>query len=226
MSSLGDTFIADSYPGLLHAGGSPLVTIGQSLIYDGSGNKSALRLGINCNGATICGVLSCDTLMATNVIATNMSNNLQISNSSPTITLTETDIPTTWYINVSNSTFSITKDSLDQSPQPFSISPIGVVTAGIAMTAPSFNSTSSIKHKENVQPIENALDIIKQLQGVSFNWKNNGKEDKGLIAEDVDKVLPEFVLKDENGEPQAIEYSKITSILIEAIKELALLIEK
>jgi len=105
-----------------------------------------------------------------------------------------------------------------------------IVTSGGAcstistITASSFNSTSSLRYKQNVQPLSNALDIIENLQGVTFDWKDTGKSDIGLIAEQVNEVLPQFVLKDEDGIPQAVDYGKLTSVLIEAVKELALLV--
>jgi len=92
-------------------------------------------------------------------------------------------------------------------------------------TGKSFNSTSSIKYKENVKPLTNALNLIEKLQGVTFDWKETGKSDIGLIAEQVNEVVPEFVLKDEEGLPKAIDYGKLTSILIEAVKELSALIK-
>ena len=94
-----------------------------------------------------------------------------------------------------------------------------------SVTAPSFNATSSIRFKEDLKPIQNALDIIKKLEGVTFTWKSTGKRDTGLIAEEVERVAPDFVLKDENNMPLAIDYGRITSVLIEAIKELALLVQ-
>lgn len=91
----------------------------------------------------------------------------------------------------------------------------------------SYSSTSSIQYKTNVTPLENALDIINKLEGVRFDWKDTGKSDIGLIAESVNEVLPEFVMKDkETGEPQGVDYGKITSVLIEAVKELTKLVIK
>jgi hypothetical protein len=91
----------------------------------------------------------------------------------------------------------------------------------------TYSSTSSIQYKENVKPLENALEIINKLDGVRFDWKDTGKSDIGLIAEDVDKVLPEFVIKDEKtGKPQGVDYGKITSVLIEAVKELTKFVTK
>lgn len=59
--------ISDTYYGLLHAGGVPIPSTGQPLIRDGSGTPTALRLGANCNGATICGTLSATTLAGGNL---------------------------------------------------------------------------------------------------------------------------------------------------------------
>lgn len=90
-----------------------------------------------------------------------------------------------------------------------------------------FVSTSSKDHKTNIKPLENALDIINKLDGVRFDWKDTGKTDIGLIAEDVNNILPELVIKDEEtGKPQGIDYGKITAVLIEAVKELTKFVTK
>lgn len=61
-NSLSNTKINITYSSLLHAGGVPLPSSGQAQLYDGSGTVSSLKLGANCNGATICGTLSATTL--------------------------------------------------------------------------------------------------------------------------------------------------------------------
>ena len=233
-NSLSNTKINITYASLLHANGVPIPTAGQEDIYDGAGNKSSLKLGRACNGATVCGTFTCDTLSAGNL---STPGNLTVSNLSPYINLLETDTTTSWFFVANNSTFDIRKDSIT-GLRPFSIaystgnttlnyglSVTGAVGIGGAVTAPSFNATSSIRYKEDLKPIENALDIIKKLEGVTFTWKSTGKRDTGLIAEEVVKVAPDFVLKDENNMPLAIDYGRITSVLIEAIKELAILVQ-
>lgn len=54
--------VSDTFYGVLHAGGQNMPPSGQSQIYDGIGTPTALRLGANCNGATICGTLSATSL--------------------------------------------------------------------------------------------------------------------------------------------------------------------
>ena len=88
------------------------------------------------------------------------------------------------------------------------------------VTATSFAESSSIALKENVNPISNALDSIIQLVGVTYDRKDNKKHEAGLIAEEVNKILPELVVKDAEGNPEAVHYSKITAYLIEAVKTL------
>ena len=59
--------------------------------------------------------------------------------------------------------------------------------------------------KENIKPIESALDKVMKLQGVTFDWKQKEdvildiKEDIGFIAQDVQKVVPELIRENSNG---------------------------
>jgi hypothetical protein len=111
-------------------------------------------------------------------------------------------------------------------------------TSGIAVTIGHGTSTVTIgdnltvtdtltelsqrEMKTNIEPIENILPAVLQMQGVSFDWKKDedmGLTNYGFIAEDVDKILPNLVSHDEEGKPQGIQYSKMTAVLLEAIKE-------
>ena len=105
-----------------------------------------------------------------------------------------------------------------------------VVTGGVGvsgqLTAATIVETSSIAFKENVNTIDNALESIMQLVGVTYDRKDNKEHEAGLIAEDVNKVLPDLVSKDANGDPHGIKYSKLTAYLIEAVKSLKLELDK
>jgi len=88
----------------------------------------------------------------------------------------------------------------------------------------AYGSPSDKKYKENIKPIESALDKAMQLQGVTFDWKDSDsildiKEDIGFIAQDVQEVLPELV-RDSGKGNLSLRYQGITPILLEAIKEL------
>lgn len=236
-SNLGPTNISETFNGLLHAFGSPIPLVGQQLIYDGYGTPSALRLGANCNGATICGTLSCDNIVSNSInLGSDViigDNFIRIQNCTEA-TLASTNnalqLGTTASTNLVFDCNEIqarnngAANTLTLNPEGGNVS-IGanLVITGTA-TAVSYNSTSSKRFKTNVTPISNALDILQKLEGVRFDWKETGKSDIGFIAEEVNKVLPEVVLKDDNNEPLAVDYGKVTSILIEAVKELVTII--
>jgi hypothetical protein len=79
---------------------------------------------------------------------------------------------------------------------------------------------SSRRWKTNIQPIAGALEKVRQLRGVSYVWKEDGKPNIGLIAEEVAEVIPEVVSFEENGkDARAIDYSRLVAVLIEAVKE-------
>jgi hypothetical protein len=89
------------------------------------------------------------------------------------------------------------------------------------LTVTSLTESSSAALKENINPITNALDYIMQLTGVTYDRRDGSKKNEaGLIAEDVDKVLPNLVTYDEKGAPSGINYTKFTAYLIESIKTL------
>ena len=92
----------------------------------------------------------------------------------------------------------------------------------------SLTEISQREMKTNISNIENILPSVLQLQGVSFDWKKdkNEKNHYGLIAEEVDKVLPNLVSHDSEGKALGIQYSKMTAVLLEALKEQQVQIEE
>ena len=93
----------------------------------------------------------------------------------------------------------------------------------------AYGSPSDERLKENIKPIESALDKVSKLQGVTFDWKESDsildiKEDIGFIAQDVQKVVPELVRENEDG-MLSMRHQGIAPILLEAIKELKAEIE-
>ena len=86
-------------------------------------------------------------------------------------------------------------------------------------------STSDERLKDNITPIEDALDKVLQVQGIEFDWiekegvHGNEGHDVGVIAQEIEKVLPEVVTTRDNGY-KAVKYEKIIPLLVEAIKEL------
>jgi hypothetical protein len=72
--------------------------------------------------------------------------------------------------------------------------------------------------KTNITEISDALDIINNLEGFKFNWKDSGKQSLGIIAQDIEKILPELVTT--HNQYKTVNYIGLIPILIEAVKEL------
>ena len=92
------------------------------------------------------------------------------------------------------------------------------------ITAFSSSTASDVKLKENIERVEGALDKVSQLDGVTFTWKRDGKESAGVIAQNVEAVLPSAVTEVEAFEGEEInkhvDYTQLSALFIEAIKEL------
>jgi hypothetical protein len=92
---------------------------------------------------------------------------------------------------------------------------------------------SDLRLKENIQPIEDALHKVNQLTGYTFTYTVDGRESAGLIAQEVEKVLPsavsekELPLKIDDGkEYKVLQYDQTIGLLVEAVKELSARIEE
>ena len=108
------------------------------------------------------------------------------------------------------------------------------ITGSLVVTgdvdASNFNTTSDKLIKTNIEKIEGALDKIEKLNGYTFNWLEEYNEDRtrqiGLLANEVNEVQPELTtervitLGDQQQKILLLDYSKVTALLIEAVKEL------
>ena len=100
------------------------------------------------------------------------------------------------------------------------VSTLGILTVGNIyssgiITATDFNSASDINLKENIQKIDNPIGKIIKIDGVRFDWKSDNKPSMGVIAQNIEEVLPELV----NGEDsKTVNYNGIIGLLIECVK--------
>ncbi len=79
---------------------------------------------------------------------------------------------------------------------------------------------SSKRWKMNIRKLQDALDKVVELRGVTFDWKDSGRRDIGLIAEEVGKVVPEVVTYEDNGvDAKSLDYAHLVALIIEAVKE-------
>jgi hypothetical protein len=94
------------------------------------------------------------------------------------------------------------------------------------ITADGTCCSSDRRYKKDVEPIGGALSAIAQLKGIYYRWNREAFPDRrfseqrqiGLIAQDVEQVVPEVVHTDDKGY-KAVSYDKLTVLLIEAVKE-------
>jgi hypothetical protein len=90
-----------------------------------------------------------------------------------------------------------------------------------------WDTYSSRRWKTNIEILHGALAKVEQLRGVSYDLKESGKHEVGVIAEEVGAVVPEIVSWDKNGKDAlGIDYSRLTALLIEATKEQQVLIHE
>jgi hypothetical protein len=107
----------------------------------------------------------------------------------------------------------------------------GNIVSSANITA--YGSPSDARKKNNIEPLQGALNIVKQLRGVTFNWNDNTdeaqytklKEDIGFIAQEVREIVPTIVREDTEGY-LSIRDRALIPILVEAIKELNAKIDK
>jgi hypothetical protein len=107
------------------------------------------------------------------------------------------------------------------------ITPTGVAGEIVAAADIVAFASSDIRLKENIQPIQNALEKVESISGNTYDWKEGYDEihshkgnDVGVIAQEIESILPQIVTNRDNGY-KAVQYEKIVPLLIEAIKELS-----
>ena len=86
-------------------------------------------------------------------------------------------------------------------------------------TSTVFVESSALRYKEDIKPLNSQLDKVMQLKPVSYTWSPTQDQHIGLVAEEVNKLYPEFIGHNNKGEVEGIQYSKMVSILIQSIQE-------
>jgi len=84
--------------------------------------------------------------------------------------------------------------------------------------------SSSLRYKTDVAPFGGALDVVGRLRPISFTWKNGGMRDVGFGAEDVAAIDPRLAVFNEAGEVEGVKYDRLTTVLVNAVKELEALV--
>ena len=104
----------------------------------------------------------------------------------------------------------------------------GVDVTGALVASGNVTAFSDARLKTDISTINDALGIVEKLRGVSYKWLKNGSEGIGVIAQEVEQVIPEVVLTNVNTDPntgetteiKSVDYGNIVGVLINAINEL------
>ena len=118
--------------------------------------------------------------------------------------------------------------SIDSSGTTFNTLDTGASANDVTVTAAGLlkKVTSSKRYKENIVEMTTPSEKIYDLQPSNFSWKKTGKNDFGLIAEQVHEILPELSVLDEKGRPEAVRYTMLSVLLLNEVQKLKKEIEE
>lgn len=101
----------------------------------------------------------------------------------------------------------------------------GALTVTGTVTAQSYMHSSDERLKQDIIPVTDAVNKVKAINGVYFKYKGKDEQKMGLIAQNVEKVVPEVVATDADG-MKSVDYSSLVALLIEAVKEQQVMIDE
>jgi hypothetical protein len=154
-------------------------------------------------------MVSSNTESGISVVYQDSDNTLDFDVNDFTITVNGDATGSATISNLGNATLTLDVSSIT-----------GNLTVTGDVQAANFNTTSDIALKENLNIIDSPLAKIEQLNGYTFNWKENKKEAIGIVAQEVEKVFPELVVTGADG-VKRVNYDSLIPVMLEAIKELA-----
>ena len=93
---------------------------------------------------------------------------------------------------------------------------------GVTISATSFNTSSDVRLKENIEDAKSSGSIIDQIQVREFDWKTGEHQRHGMIAQELNEVAPEAVTTDEvhKGDMWTVDYSKLVPMMMKEIQDL------
>ena len=187
-----------------------------------TGNTDGEVARLNSSGFTVSG----DIKASGDIIASGATPWVVIENTDETESgIIFNDLQAGTYPAASSQRFQMTwsaSDNIfrmghDNDTDQFTLTTAGNVSVTGNVTA--YGSSSDARLKDNVKNIDDALNKVSKLNGVTFNYKGDDNQSTGLIAQDLLEVLPEVVYETED-EYYAVRYGNVVGLLVEAIKEL------
>jgi len=166
--------------------------------------KSDLVSAINSlDSAYVKGIIDSDYL-ATTISTGGIAANTTITD--------DTSTDASFYITLTDIT-SGTENTLNVSSTKLYFNP----STG-QLNSTDYNSLSDRNKKENVESLVDAINVINQINPVSFTWKDNGNKAYGVIAQEIEEVLPDIVSTSSEG-VKSVSYTQIIPFLVQVIQE-------
>jgi hypothetical protein len=171
------------------------------------------------------------TYTAAKVTSVNAGSGISVNTTTGAVTVTNTITNNNQLTNGAGYTTYSANQALDNSSNVhFEGLMVGQTSGATANTIRCVGDvvayySSDKQFKDNIVTLEGALDKVKAIRGVRFDW--NDKQDVyeghdiGVVAQEVEAVLPELVHYREHSDSKAVDYVKLTAVLIEAVKELS-----
>lgn len=200
------------------AGEISINTTNNSLrVHDGSTQGGAELAKVDLSNHSSVGVLTATGFSGP--LTGNVTGNATGLSGSPSITVT--DITAAGNVSIAGTLTYEDVTNIDSVGLITARTGIKVLAGGInvigVVTATNFNSSSDINLKENIEIIKKPIEKIIQLNGITFDWKSDHRPSAGIIAQEVEKVLPEIV-KENNGN-KSVNYNGLIGLLVESVKE-------
>jgi hypothetical protein len=248
-ASVSDAIIADTSAGAFTITLPAFPTTGDAIIIADGGNWVVNNLTIGRNGATIAGIAD-DLVLDVNSVQVTLiydGTTWQVFTSSgaqelPSIAGNDGKVLSTDGINSFWETpkMPLVNDNLTNTTQYLTMSNTAVgdwtnaayiasnklyfnPSTGV-LSSVDHNSLSDITLKDNVNSITNGLEIVKQINPVNFNWKDTGKLAHGVIAQEIEQILPEII--EDNDGIKSVSYIQLIAFLVDAVKTLSNEIEQ
>jgi len=191
-----------------------------------TGAMDNVNIGVTTPGT---GKFTTLTATGTTTLATSLTGLLKASSGvvstatsgtdySPAIAVTDDGTTNASYYPLMSSVIGATGSGVSLSTAYTSNSKLYFNPSTGTINATIFNSLSDANKKQNVASIQGAVSTVNKLNGVSFEWKDNSLPSYGVIAQDIEKVIPEIVSTDKDG-AKSVNYNGIIGFLINAIKE-------
>lgn len=159
-------------------------------------------------------------LAGTGITTATTTGSVTVSAAATGATVTPTTTNATFYVvGTTLTSGTMSTASISQT------SPVSYNASTGALSAVSHVSSSDERLKQDIETIQNALEKLEALRGVSY--LRNGKFEIGVIAQEVERVVPEVVITDESKYGyKSVSYGNLVGLLIEAVKELSAEVKK